>query len=136
MIRGVRAIGVVLLALPLLGMGALGGATGGGAPARNYEGTFIDRDGTKVEAKWISAGGELALAGQLGRGDIAISFDDIKKIDLGGDSQKGLVAKVTLRKGEAVEVKIRSSLSFAGQTKLGAYHIRARDLQSVELHGE
>jgi hypothetical protein len=125
-----------MLLLPLLGMGALGGATGGGAPARNYEGTFVDRDGTKVDAKWINAGGELALSGMLGRGDIAISFDDIKRIEFSGDGQKGLAAKVTLRKGEPVEVKTRSSLAFSGQTNLGAYHIRARDLQSVELHGE
>jgi hypothetical protein len=131
-----RAIAVILLSLPLLGMGALGGAGGGGVPERNYEGTFVDLDGTKVEAKWINAGGELALVGQLGRGEIRISFDDVKSIRFSGDPQKGLVAKVTLRKGEPVEVKIRSSLSFSGQTKLGAYHIRARDLQSVDLQSE
>ena len=136
MVRGMRAVAVIVLALPLLGMGALGGAGGGGTPARNYEGTFVDRDGTKIEAKWINAGGELALVGQLGRGEIRISFDDVKKIQFSGDPEKGLVAKVTLRKGEPVDVKIRSSQSFSGQTKLGAYQIRARDLQSVELQSE
>ncbi|MGH7803033.1 MAG: hypothetical protein ACREQJ_01695, partial [Candidatus Binatia bacterium] len=60
---------MVALALPLLGMGALGGG-GGGAPERNYEAVFVDRDGTKVEAKWVSAGGELALTGELGRGTL------------------------------------------------------------------
>jgi len=129
-------VGIVLLALPLFGMGALGGAGGAGTPARNYEGTFVDRDGTKVDAKWINAGGELALAGQLGRGEIRISFDDVKKIQFSGDSEKGLVAKVTLKKGEPVEVKIRSSQSFSGKTKLGAYQIRARDLASLELQSE
>ncbi|MGH7823007.1 MAG: hypothetical protein ACREQ9_24885, partial [Candidatus Binatia bacterium] len=58
---------LVLFALPLLGMGMLGGGAGG-APERNHEGAFLDRDGTRVEAKWINAGGELALAGELGRG--------------------------------------------------------------------
>ena len=137
MVRGIRAFAVVLLALPLLGMGALGGGgLGGGAPARNYEGTFVDRDGTKVDAKWVTAGGELALTGQLGRGDISISFDDVKKIQFSGDAQKGLVARLTLRKGEPVEVKVRSSLAFSGQTQLGAYQIRARDLESVEFAAE
>jgi hypothetical protein len=137
-LRALPAITVALLAAAplLLGMGALGGVAGGGAPERNYEGTFVDRDGTKVEAKWINAGGELALAGQLGRGDIRISFDDIKSMSFSGDPAKALVAKVMLRKGDPVEVKVRSSLAFAGQTKLGAYHIRARDLQSVELRSE
>jgi hypothetical protein len=117
-------------------MGALGGAGGGATPARNYEGTFTDRDGTRVDAKWITAGGELAIPGELGRGEVRISFDDVKKIQFAGDAQKSLVAKLTLRKGEPIEVKVRSSLAFSGQTKLGAYQIRARDLESVEFAGE
>lgn len=130
-----RSIAIVLLALPLLGMGALGGA-GGAAPERNYEGTFVDRDGTRVEAKWINSGGDLALSGQLGRGDVRVSFDDIKAVEFSGDPAKGLVAKVTLRKGDRVDLKIRSSLAFSGRTELGAYQIRARDLQSLELRNE
>lgn len=132
----VRAAGVVALVAAALGMGALGGGAGGGAPTRNYQGTFIDRDGTKVDAKWITAGGELALAGELGRGDLRISFDDVKAIEFAGDPAKGLVARVTLRKGDPVELKVRSSLAFSGQTSVGAYQIRARDLKSLELHGE
>jgi hypothetical protein len=134
---GARSIAVAALAASTLGMGALGaGGAGGGAPARNYQGTFVDRDGTRVDAKWVTAGGELALAGELGRGDLRVSFDDIKTIDFSGDAAKGLVAKVSLRKGDPIELKIRSSLAFSGQTSVGAYQIRARDLKSVELHGE
>jgi len=130
--RLLRSIAVVCLAAPLLGMGMLGG-TGQAALERNYEGTFVDRDGTKVDAKWINAGGELALSGELGRGELRISFDNIKSISFAGDPAKPLVAKVTLRKGDAVEMRIRSSLSFSGHTELGTYQIRARDLQSVEF---
>jgi hypothetical protein len=136
MVRGLRGVAIVLLLLPLLGMGALGGAGGGTTPARNYEGTFIDRDGTRVDAKWITAGGELAIPGELGRGEVRISFDEVKKIQFFGDVQKGLVAKLTLHKGEPIDVKVRSSLAFSGQTKLGAYQIRARDLESVEFAAE
>jgi hypothetical protein len=128
-----RSIAVFCLALPLLGMGILGG--GPTALERNYEGTFIDRDGTKVEAKWINAGGELALSGELGRGDLRVSFDDIKSITFSGDPAKSFVAKITLRKGDQVEMKVRSSLAFSGQTELGHYQIRARDLQAVEFRG-
>jgi len=132
--RLLRSIVIACLAAPLLGMGMLGGAGQGGLE-RNLEGTFVDRDGTRVEAKWINAGGELALSGELGRGDLRISFDNIKSITFGGDPAKALIAKVTLRKGEAVEVKVRPSLTFSAQTELGSYHIRARDLQSVEFKG-
>jgi hypothetical protein len=129
-----RSIAIGCLALPLLGMGMLGGG-GPTAMERNYEGTFVDRDGTKVDSKWINAGGELFLSGELGRGDLRISFDDIKSITFSGDPAKSLVATVTLRKGERVEMKVRSSLTFAGQTELGRYQIRARDLQAVDFRG-
>lgn len=132
-----RTVAAFALVAASLGMGALGGGgAGGGAPARNFQGTFVDRDGTKVDAKWITAGGELALAGELGRGDLRVSFDDVKAIDFAGDPAKGLIARVTLKKGDPVELKVRSSLAFSGQTSVGAYQIRARDLKSVELHGE
>jgi len=130
--RRLRSIAVICLALPLYGMGMLGGGGTGGLE-RNYEGTFLDRDGTKVEAKWINAGGELALTGELGRGNVRVSFDNIKSIGFSGDPSKGLVAKVALRKGDAVDLEVRSSLAFSGQTKLGVYQIRARDLQSLEF---
>jgi hypothetical protein len=126
---------IVCLALPLLGMGMLGGGGSGGLE-RNYEGTFVDRDGTRVEAKWINAGGDLALSGELGRGDLRISFDNIRSITFSGDPLKSLVAKVSLRKGDPVDVKVRSSLAFSGQTSLGLYQIRARDLQAVEFAAE
>jgi hypothetical protein len=128
-----RAVAIAVLAFPLLGMGALGGAGGSTALERNYSGTFVDRDGTRVEVKWINTGGTLALSGELGRGDLRISFDDIKSIEFSGDPAKGLVAAVSLRNGERVEVKVRSSLAFSGQTKLGLYQIRARDLKAVEF---
>jgi hypothetical protein len=132
----VRKLALVLISLPLLGMGALGGGGSGGIPERNYEATFVDRDGAKVDAKWVNAGGDLALAGQLGRGDLRISFDNIKTVEFTGDAAKGLVAKIALRKGDPVEIKVRSSLAFAGQTPLGTYQIRARDLRSVEFRSE
>jgi hypothetical protein len=135
MARRTWSIAIVWLALPLLGMGMLGGGGSGGLE-RNYEGTFVDRDGTKVEAKWINAGGELALTGELGRGDLRISFDNIRSIAFSGDALKGLVAKVALRKGDPVDMKVRASLAFSGQTRLGLYQIRARDLQAVEFAGE
>jgi hypothetical protein len=136
MSRELRSIAIVLLALPLLGMGALGGGATGATPERNYQGKFVDRDGTTVDAKWITAGGELALSGQLGLGELRIPFDNIKAIRFTGDATKGVVADVALRQGNPVEMKVRSTLEFAGQTQLGTYRIRARDLKSVEFESE
>ena len=132
MIRPAGALAILALALPLLGMGMLGGGAGG-APERNYEAVFVDRDGTRVEAKWVSAGGELALTGELGRGTLRVPFDDIRNVTFKGDDKKALVARVELAEGEPVELELRSSLTFTGQTEVGQYRIRARDLQSVEF---
>ncbi len=129
------ALGVLALALPLLGMGALGGGAGG-APARNYSAVFVDRDGKRVEASWVSAGGDLNLVGELGRGSLSVPFDDIAKVQFKGDDKKALVAAVDLRKGDPVELEVRSSLTFTGQTAVGQYRIRARDLASVEFAGK
>jgi hypothetical protein len=127
---------IVVACLPLLGMGALGGG-GGSTPERNYEGTFVDRDGTRVEAKWITASGDLALTGELGRGTLRVPFDNIKTLEFGaGEARDALTAKVTLHKGSEVELRVRSSLSFSGQTPLGTYQVRARDLKSVEFQPE
>jgi hypothetical protein len=127
---------VALLALPLLGMGAFGGGASG-TPERNYQGTFVDLDGTRVDAKWINVGGDLALTGDLGRGNLRVPFDNVKKVEFSsGEGRDGLVAKVSLRKGEQVDLKIRSSVAFAGQTAVGQYRVRARDLKSLELQAE
>ena len=123
---------VALLSLPLLAMGMLGGGSGG-TPERNYRGAFVDRDGTRVEASWIQAGGELALARELGRGTLRVSFDDIRTIELSGGGREPLVARVTPRQGDAFDLEVRNSLSFQGRTSLGVYQVRARDLKTVEL---
>jgi hypothetical protein len=125
---------LILLALPLLGMGALGGQAA--APERNYKAIFVDRDGTKVDAKWVNVGGELALSGELGRGHLRVPFDNIKTIEFSGDGRDSLAARVILKQGEQVDLKVRSSLTFYGQTPLGQYNVRARDLKSVDLQPE
>jgi len=131
-----RKIGLIfLLALPLLGMGALGGGQST-TPERNYHATFVDRDGTRVDAKWVNVGGELAVSGELGRGHLRVSFDNIKNIQFSGDGRESLIAKVSLKQGEQVDLKVRSSLTFFGQTPVGLYNVRARDLKSVDLQPE
>jgi hypothetical protein len=128
----VRALALALVALPLLGMGMLGGGSDG-PPERNYQVTFVDRDGTRVEAGWVTAGGEMALTGELGRGTLRIPFDEIQRVEFGADDRDDAVAHVMLREGQAVDVKVRSSIAFSGRTALGVYRVRARDLKSIEF---
>jgi hypothetical protein len=126
---------IVVAALPLLGMGMLGGGSPS-VPERNFRGAFVDRDGTRVEAAWITAAGEVALAGELGRGTLRVPFDDIRSIEFAVGGSEPLTARVRLRRGETVDLKVRASLAFRGRTPLGIYEVRARDLKSVELESE
>lgn len=135
MTRRLALLGLVACVLPLPGMGILDGGAGG-TPPRNFEGTFTDRDGTAVEATWIQSGGSLELSGELGRGNVDVPFDDIRRMDFSGGGREPLTAKITMRSGEAVDLRVRSSLAFTGRTPIGAYRIRARDLKSLELRTE
>jgi hypothetical protein len=136
-LRGIlRAVGLGALAFGLLGMGALGGGgRDGGLPARDFRATFVDVDGTRVEASRVSAGGDASLEGDIGRGRLRVPFDNIVRIQLEatGQDRDRVAAEVTLREGEPVRLTVRSSTTFYGQTPSGAYQIRARDLRSVEF---
>ena len=130
-----RVIVVTVLSLGLMGMGGFGGGRETGLPARDFRATFIDLDGRQVEVNRVTAGGDVSLEGELGRGRLRVPFDNITSIRLQPlQSERDRVrAEVTLREGEPVTLTVRSSTTFYGQTPGGAYQIRARDLRSVEF---
>ncbi len=124
-----------VLALGIMGMGGLGGGRDTGLPAREFRATFIDADGTRVEATRVTAGGDTNLEGEIGRGRLRVPFDNIGRVRLeaAGEDHDRLKAQVDLREGEPVTLLMRSSTTFYGQTPSGAYQIRARDLKSIDF---
>ena len=124
-----------VLALGIMGMGGLGGGRETGLPAREFRATFIDADGTRVEATRVTAGGDTNLEGEIGRGRLRVPFDNIGRIRLepAGEDRDRIKAEVVLREGEPVTLLVRSSTTFYGQTPSGAYQIRARDLKSIDF---
>ncbi|TMB54426.1 MAG: hypothetical protein E6J56_10950 [Deltaproteobacteria bacterium] len=124
-----------VLALGIMGMGGLGGGRETGLPAREFRATFIDADGTRVEATRVTAGGDTNLEGEIGRGRLRVPFDNIGRVRLeaAGEDHDRLKAQVDLREGEPVTLLMRSSTTFYGQTPSGAYQIRARDLKSIDF---
>lgn len=127
-------LAVLTLGIAELGMGGLG-STGRqpGVPEPEFRATFVDRDGIRVEARRVTAGGSVSLEGQVGRGRLRIPFDNIARIEFSGAGHQFVHAKVELRKGKPVTVRVRSSTTFYGQTPSGAYRIHARDLKAVEF---
>ena len=124
-----------VLALGIMGMGGLGGGRETGLPAREFRATFIDADGTRVEATRVTAGGDTNLEGEIGRGRLRVPFDNIGRVRLeaAGEDHDRVKAQVNLREGEPVTLLMRSSTTFYGQTPSGAYQIRARDLKSIDF---
>ncbi len=124
-----------VLALGIMGMGGLGGGRETGLPAREFRATFIDADGTRVEATRVTAGGDTNLEGEIGRGRLRVPFDNIGRVRLeaAGEDHDRVKAQVDLREGEPVTLLMRSSTTFYGQTPSGAYQIRARDLKSIDF---
>lgn len=120
-----------LAATPVYGMGTAGGGRQGGAS--QIKASFIDTDGTRVEASEVTAAGVLELAGELGRGYLRIPLDSIAKVEFSGEERARRKATITLRGGNSVEVEVRGSLTFYGRTSAGTYQISARDLKAIEF---
>jgi hypothetical protein len=110
------------------------GTTGGRDvihPAMDFKATVTDKDGVTVECSRFNIGGDVELEGDMGLGHLRISFEDIRRIDFGSDARDYRAVTVHLKNGQTVSLKLRNSLTFYGQTAVGLYQIRARDLQSI-----
>ena len=114
----------------LLGMGTTGGKDVI-QPAMDFRATVVDKDGTTVDLHRLNIGGEVQLDGDMGRGSLRIAFENIKSVDFAADSHDYSRATIHLKSGDTVTLRVRNSLTICGQTNVGIYQIRARDLQNI-----
>jgi hypothetical protein len=129
-----RRLTFALLGLGLLGMGGFGGGRQEGLPARDFRATLTDVDGNRMEVSRVTAGGDVSLEGDLGRGRLRVPFDNIARIGFKPAEDRDRVrAQVQLREGEPLTLTVRGSTTFYGRVPGGAYQIRARDLTSVDF---
>ena len=127
------AVCSLLVTMPLLlGLGSTGGRDVI-HPAVDFHATLVDKDGTTVEVNRLNVGGDVQLEGDMGRGTLRIAFDNIKRVEIGADSHDYSKATVQLKNGDSVSLRVRNSLMIYGQTSVGIYQIRARDLQSIQF---
>jgi len=124
----------LLLALGplLLGLGNTGGRDVI-HPAVDFHATLVDKDGTTVAVNRLNIGGDVELNGDMGRGSLRIAFDNITSVELSADSHDYSKAVVHLKSGDSVTLRVRNSLMIYGQTPVGIYQIRARDLQRIQF---
>jgi hypothetical protein len=129
-----RALVLGFLGFGLMGMGGFGGGRDQGLPARDFKAVLTDVDGNRMEVTRVTAGGDVSLEGELGRGRLRVPFDNIARITFkAADERDRVRADVQLREGEPVVLTVRSSTTFHGKVPGGAYQIRARDLKTLEL---
>ena len=130
--RGLIGLFSVLVGVAplLLGMGTSGGKDVI-QPAMDFRATVVDKDGTTVEVHRVNIGGNVQFEGDMGRGNLRIAFENIKSIEFGAESHDYSRATIHLKSGESVTLRVRNSLTVYGQTTVGLYQIRARDLQSI-----
>jgi len=114
----------------LLGMGTTGGKDVI-QPAMDFRATLVDKDGTTVDVHRLNIGGDVQLEGDMGRGTLRIAFENIKSVEFAADSHDFSRATIHLKNGDTVTLRVRNSLTIYGQTPVGLYQIRARDLQSI-----
>jgi hypothetical protein len=114
----------------LLGLGSTGGRDVI-HPAVDFQATLVDKDGVSVEVNRLNVSGDTQLEGDMGRGSLRIAFDNIAGVDFSADSHDYSQATVHLKNGESVNIRVRNSLMFYGQTNVGIYQIRARNLRSI-----
>src|SRR5262245_34599652 len=128
-----RILALVLLTLPwVTGMGSLGGQEVITPPV-DFHARLIDRDSTAVDLNRVNIDGRVVLEGEYGRGNLRIPFENIDLVEFQNEARGRTVANVRLTSGEAVSVQLPNSLTFYGQTPLGLYQIRARDMQRLEF---
>ena len=109
------------------------GSTGGRDvihPAVDFRATLVDKDGVSVDVNRLNIGGDVQLEGDMGRGNLRIQFDNIASVEFTSASHEFSQTIVHLKNGDSVNLRVRNSLMIYGQTNVGIYQIRARDLRS------
>lgn len=132
----VKAALVLLTAALLMGMGSLGGAPEGEVPKtdENLKVQLTDRTGVRIELTRFSMNGKVFLEGKRGAGEMNVFFHDLKEIGLGPASGDTVQADLLLKSGRRLQLNVRESAVFYGDTGEGTYQISAHDISQILIH--
>ena len=139
MARSVRILVLcaLLLCLPLImamGMGSSEVPTRIPEPKVNYLVTLTDMGGTTVDLSHFSIEGVVFLAGEMGRGELAVPLEKVKDVVIrhqGGEFK----AEVALADGGKVTITVKGSLKATGKTSYGNYRIPLDEVSRIQLRG-
>lgn len=139
MARNIRILVLcaLLLCMPLImamGMGGSEVPTRIPEPAANYLVTLTDQGGTRVELSHFSVEGVLFLAGEMGRGELAVPLEEVKDVVFRRKDGE-LKAEVILANGKSVMVTVKGSLKATGKTSFGNYRIALDEVSRIQVKG-
>jgi len=132
--RNLLTVALTLLTAALLmGMGNIGGTQDGTIPKtkENIQAQLVDRSGVSTELSRFSMDGNVFLEGRRGEGEMNVFFRDLKEVSFGPVSGNDAPADLLLKSGKHVQLKVRKSAVFYGDTGSGNYHISAGDVSRI-----
>lgn len=127
----------LLVAMPLImamGIGDNEVPTRIPEPKVNYLVTLTDLGGTTVDLSHFSIAGVAFLAGDMGRGELAVPLEKVKDVVIrhqGGEFK----AEVALADGGNVTITVKGSLKATGKTSYGNYRIPLDEVSRIQLRG-
>ena len=128
------ALMLCLVSLFTMGMEGMGADDKFPEPSKNYTATVVDTASVAHKVRKVSMEGKTYVTGLLGKASITIDFEKIDTVSVSPSEDKAYVdAKLKLRDGTTVEVKVRSLSKCYGETDLGNMSVRARDIKSIDF---
>lgn len=101
-------------------------------PELNFNATVTDLDGVVHRANMVSAAGKTTITGYRGKASLTIDFRRLKMITLTPtDSSTYVLATITFKEGNTVELKVKGLMRCYGRTDLGDISIRMRDIRKI-----
>jgi len=134
--RGLILILLMLIALPCMGMGGLGGSPEGTVPETDVriQADLKDRDGISTSLNQFSMNGKTFLDTLRGQGQLTIPFQQIDTVTFSEVRDEELKVDVKLKSGNVMTLAIVSDAEFYGSTGYGAFQIKAKDVYSIDFH--
>jgi hypothetical protein len=134
--RGLLLLLLMMIALPCMGMGGLGGSPEGTVPETDVpiRADLKDRDGISTSLNQFSMNGKTFLDTLRGQGQLTIPFQYIDTVTFFEVRDEELKVDVKLKSGNVMTLAIVSDAEFYGSTGYGAFQIKAKNVYSIDFH--
>ena len=134
--RGLILLLLMLITLPCMGMGGLGGSPEGTVPETDVpiRADLKDRDGISTSLNQFSMNGKTFLDTLRGQGQLTIPFQQIDTVTFSEVRDEELKVDVKLKSGNVMTLAIVSDAEFYGSTGYGAFQIKAKNVYSIDFH--